>query len=438
MTELSPYSSKNQDWIDGGCDKYDYLASACCGTLAGVIDIFFVGLPGNSVLGNWTDSQIEEGVKKFARLTDWKPRQGNEENVRSAIGHLEKKYKINYDMKSTTDVGDLFAMGTTNHHFKSLGHSPDLIGLFFSILDQFTHKASFLSDGKLIRIEAESQDLGLYGDTLIARIFCGFCNWFGHIMSDIAGSSGSTIRGTGVPAPFMALFQLCDFGELQVEENRQTLATVMTEVFQEGYDARFAAATAIPVVINDLLITVIWVVRRHFQKNIEWKDCIPNKKHSDLRMMKLVGVTTFCAMDAGDAALKSGGNAAVFILRMNYVAWLRLVVLVFKELIMRYGDQVIPAFNRFMQSATPSEQKLINDFKSRINEQNKELGLMVAEYVTIMNKEYLDFHNTLEIMYNEAWHSMDERCISSIHMAKENGVEKPFETMEEMREFFKS
>jgi len=438
MKKTSPYSSKNQDWVDGDCDKYDYLASACCGTIAGVIGIFFVGLPGHSVVGNWTDSQVEDSVKKFARLTGWNPRQGNEENVRSAIGHLEKKFKINYDMKNTTEVGNLFTMGTTNHHFKSLGHSPDLIGLFFSILDQFTHKASFLSDGKLIRIEVESQDLGLHGDTLIARIFCGFCNWFGHIMSDIAGSSGSLHRGTGVPAPFMALFQLCDFGELQEGKHRQTLATVMTEVFQEGYDARFAAATAVPVIINDLLITVIWVVRRHFQKNIEWKGCMPNRNHPDLRMMKIVGFTTFCVIDAGDAALKSNGSAVTFMLRMNYVAWLRLVTLVFRELIIRYGDQVIPAFARFIESATPSEQKLINDFKSRINEQSKELASMVAEYVAISNKEYADFHNTLEITYNADWYSVDERCISSIHMARENGVEKPFETTEEMREFFNS
>ena len=33
---------------------------------------------------------------------------------------------------------------------KSLAHSPDIIGLFFSILNQFTSTSTFLNDGQLI------------------------------------------------------------------------------------------------------------------------------------------------------------------------------------------------------------------------------------------------------------------------------------------------
>ena len=86
-------------------------------------------------------------------------------------------------------------MTTINHHIKSLGHSPDPIGLFFSILDQFTNTASFISDGKLIRIDTSSSSLRLQGDNFIAKLFSGFVNWIGHIFSDMAGSSGS--RGNG-------------------------------------------------------------------------------------------------------------------------------------------------------------------------------------------------------------------------------------------------
>lgn len=32
------------------CDKYDYMAAAGCGAIAGLIDIFLVGSPADSVL----------------------------------------------------------------------------------------------------------------------------------------------------------------------------------------------------------------------------------------------------------------------------------------------------------------------------------------------------------------------------------------------------
>lgn len=119
---------------------------------------------------------------------------------------------MNYDQRSTADVDGMFDMAAKNHHFKSLSHAPDPIGLFFSILDQFTNKSSFLDNGRLIRVDTSATDFRLEGSNFIAKLFCGFCNWLGHIMSDIAGSSGNRGqgegRGSGLPAPFMELWSL--------------------------------------------------------------------------------------------------------------------------------------------------------------------------------------------------------------------------------------
>lgn len=95
-------------------------------------------------------------------------------------------------------------MSTKNHHIKSLSHSPDIIGLFFSVLNQFTSTSSFVSGGKLVTIKTESFEL--QGNNLVSKVFCGIVNWFGHIMSDVAGSSGSRGnigRGSGVAIPFL-------------------------------------------------------------------------------------------------------------------------------------------------------------------------------------------------------------------------------------------
>lgn len=434
------------EWTDAKCDKYDYLIAAFCGMSSGLIDIFFVGVPGpQSAIGNWTDDQADNLVKKFAEMSGWNPREEKKDSIASAIGFLEKKFPVNYDQANTTAAGGALQMGTTNHHYKSLAHSPDIVGLFFSILDQFQHKSSFLSDGQLIRIEANSQNLGLYGDNFPAKLFCGFSNWIGHIMSDLAGSSGGrrqmTGRGSGVPIPFMELFQLCNFGELQVGKNKQTFATVMTEVFQSGYDARFGAAMAVPVFVNELMIRSLWVIKQHFYEKKEWKSCIPSQKHSDLRMMLLVGYGTFCLLDGADAAIRSGGNALTFILRLNLIAWVRLIVLVFKELQIRYGSKVTAALNSFLNQVgsilTPYERKLLNEYYERMKVVDDKLNRLLSEFAEMVNKEYMIIHAELEASFNDDY-DLITQSMHSEKLAELCNVsgDKIIRTREDLDDFF--
>lgn len=75
-----------------------------------------------------------------------------------------------------------------------------------------------MDNGQLITIQTDTGEL--QGHDFISRLFCGTVNWFGHLMSDIAGSSGGRGnanggRGSGIVIPFYELFGLCDFGNLQ-------------------------------------------------------------------------------------------------------------------------------------------------------------------------------------------------------------------------------
>ena len=317
------------------CDKYDYLIAVGCGVAAGLMDIFLVGAPKESILGNWTDAQTDKMVMKVASITGWKGGE-NGKDVKSAIGFLENKYRVNYDQRYTGDVGNAFKMGTKNHHLKSLAHSPDIIGLFFSILDQFQGKASFIADGQLIRVDTSDSDFALRGNDLPSKLFCGFCNWIGHIMSDIAGSSGAVDRGSGLAIPFYELFQLFDFGKIQIGQDRQSFAVLMTRVFQAGYDIRFGAAMAIPVVLSDLCIRAMWALKQHYYHKEDWQNCIPTNKHGDLRWMLIVGNTTLCVFDGVDAAIRSKGDPIKFVLRLNLIAWTKLVMRILKEILLRY------------------------------------------------------------------------------------------------------
>lgn len=405
-------STENQQLLRNGdsCDKYDYLAAIACGAIGGMIDIFLVGAPGDSVLGNWTDAQVDNAVKGFAKLSGWTPSADQSGNVASAVGFLERKFKVNYDHRHSGDVGNLFKMSTKNHHMMSLAHSPDIIGLFFSILNQFTSTASFVANGQLITISTDTNLL--QGGNFIAKIFCGVTNWFGHVMSDIAGSSGSVQRGSGVVAPFYELFGFCKFGQFSVGKDKQDLATIATRAFQEGYDFRFSLATAIPVVITDLSIRLIWGLRQHFQYHKPAKDCIPTSKHASLRVMLIFGNGTLCVIDGLDAGIRSGGNYLTFFMRLNLIAWFRFLTLVLKEVCIRVGI------------ASPLQAQL--DAYRRINEA---LLLYLQELEKIDFEKFREETETYNCMVAEFIHtSTDEELTKLLEMAFEKmGLEKPWQ-----------
>lgn len=48
------------------CDKVDYILAATSGAICSVIDIFLVGKPGESPVGEITDKWFEERTKDFA------------------------------------------------------------------------------------------------------------------------------------------------------------------------------------------------------------------------------------------------------------------------------------------------------------------------------------------------------------------------------------
>ncbi|MGM8936679.1 hypothetical protein ACS8E9_17670 [Pseudomonas neustonica] len=324
------------------CDKYDYMIAGTCGLIGGMIDVFFVGLPGQGKLTQFSDDMTDNAVQKFAKFCGWKgPKEGSD-SVASAIGFLERNFKVNYDHQHGTAVGKRFDMSTKNHHLKNLGHSPDLVGLFFSIWDQFNSTANFVAifddvDGlgnkigeytKIITVDTETFELK--GSNMIAKIFSGFVNWLGHLFSDVAGSSGAQGRGSGIPIPFFSLLQFASVGSFGMD--KKSFATIAVDVFQKGYDLRHGMAMAIPVLITELLTRITWVIKQRFYHKQLWSDCMPSANNPELRRMLLIAHGSLCLVDTTDAALRSGGDIVQFMLRSNMIAWARFGTLALKEL----------------------------------------------------------------------------------------------------------
>ena len=158
------------------CDKLDYALAAGVGLLSGFIDIFLVGSPENSYFCKITDKWFEGRVIDFAKLNGWK---GKIEDISSAIRFLENKFKVPYDQKGIGDAGKaVFNLTPSNHHFKSLGHNPTILGMFFSILDQFNNTSHFVTGGEVIELVNTKDGFELRGNDLGSKITSGIANWF--------------------------------------------------------------------------------------------------------------------------------------------------------------------------------------------------------------------------------------------------------------------
>lgn len=411
-------------------DRYDAMFAGMSGLMAGLIDVFFVGVPDTGALTKIADNVVDDLVKKAAKLSGWNPKSGQENNIASAIGYFERNFKVNYDHRSSVDVNGAFKMATINHHIKSLGHSPDPIGLFFSILDQFTNTATYVSDGKLIRIDTTDSDFRLEGSNFIAKLFSGFVNWLGHVLSDIAGSSGSRGnggRGSGLPIPFMNLFQFINVGQFQVGKHLNDFATVMVKVFQEGYDFRHGLAMAVPVLFNELMIRAFYVIRRHFQYKLPWRECLPSMKDKTLRWMLLISTGAMCLVDGADAVIRGGGNAVLIFLRMNLIAWIRLIYLVLKELYI-FVKPILKALWKHVKAwikdkvLTAFEKKQIAAFYDRINNYQVKLD----EEFKLFYDELLEEHKT-NMLYIQAVRdaqNSDDAINKSVLLAKHYQVDE--------------
>ena len=331
------------------CDKLDYILSASSGALCGIIDVFLVGKPGESPLGDITDKWFANRTIDFAKICGYT---GDKNSLSSAIKFLEKKFKIPYDQSVGGGIfRELIDLTPSNHHFKSLGHNPTLLGLFFSILNQFTNTSDFVSNGELISLNNSDGKFELQGKNIPSKLFCGIANWIGHLISDVSGSSSSKGRGMGIPSPIWAwsndVIAIKAKLNIPVTEFDKSVNELALKLFKKGYDVRFQTTQAIPVFINEMIVRLLYSIRRligyyiSVPKNdrswgLLWKSCEPFSNATVKRMLT-VAHGTFCIIDIGDATIRGfekgigSFNVFEFVLRLNVVGVGRFAISLYGE-----------------------------------------------------------------------------------------------------------
>ena len=336
------------------CDKIDYILAASSGALCGLFDIFLVGKPGESPVGSITDKWFADRTKDFAKLCGWNSKDNN--SLSSAIKFLENKFDIPYDQSTMMGAAkEVFELTPDNHHFKSLGHNPSFLGLFFSILDQFGDKSGytshFINNGNEMIWKVADSSFTLEGNNVISKLFFAFKNWFGHLISDMSGSHSSKGRGMGIPSPLWTwtndIIAIKNELHIPVSEFDKSFNELALEIFEKGYDSRFQSAQVIPVIINEMIVRLLYSVRRMIRYFLQtdkdnrsfsmlWKSCEPFKNATVKRMLT-VAHGSFCLVDIGDATIRSfatgGGtfNAAEFFMRLNIVGIGRFTISLYGE-----------------------------------------------------------------------------------------------------------
>lgn len=125
-------------------DKYDYAFATFSGIIGGIVDAVFVGTIGKdssgSKLRKGADELMNKVVQVYAKLNGWNGSRGDTvDSMKSATEFLERKSRVSFDTRYGKDIQlskvDSAGLNPSNHHLRSLAHSPAVLGLLIGIFD---------------------------------------------------------------------------------------------------------------------------------------------------------------------------------------------------------------------------------------------------------------------------------------------------------------
>lgn len=331
-------------------DKLDYIVAVSSGVLAGLIDVFYVGELSLDRAGDWGKDKIEKTVMKVARLEGY-----SGDDLNDAIKTLEKKHPLAAD-GNTNDFG-----GGLQHHLRDFSHHFSIGGLFFSIFTQFTGLVVGTDKaGALHVVPVPESHRACIGKNFQEKIAFGAIGWFFHMVSDMAGSSGSLMGGTGIPGPLVSFMKelsalpfFKDAGDgdmgFRLWVTKLFNGTLLAEHDESGriikdsvkkFDLRTEIGIlgeigrqTIPVLINQCVVRGFYFCRRLAREirdlkimgiaeleRIAPEDVLPWGTPA-MRRMVTVSSGVFTGVDIADAAVRAikSKDPITFFLRVNYI-----------------------------------------------------------------------------------------------------------------------
>lgn len=341
-------------------DKWDVIVSISSGAITAAIDILWIGDISLVDAHKWGSEKVDEFVISVAKSKGYKGKE-----IAGAIKKLEDDFPMDGDLLTKE-----FGSGS-QHHLRDFSHHPTIVGLIFSLLMQFTGKGyGTKTNGEFVSFDIP----GWKPRSFVDSVYVGTIEWLFHIISDIAGSSGTrrieNKEGTGLPGPLLSFLKEIsaipgirsiagktdpksspnkeEYYQFSVTCSKLFNGTLLGEHDEKGkpvlhkelkFDLRtelgiinesINSKQYIPVVLNEVIVSAFYSVRRFLNeirdnsietieklKTIDIKKCLPFK-NTPLDHMRIIAATTFTSIDlisAGTkAAIKNKDNKAGFAL----------------------------------------------------------------------------------------------------------------------------
>ncbi len=278
-------------------DEVDVAIGALAGMVGATVDLLMVGIP----------QKTPEGLKagplsNFIR--DYFDKKFPEEEMEKLAN--SKVSKVPFDAQdnrnTTTHVEGLSAY---YHRLLSLGHDP-VLGFLFGVADILTGRMTTIDkSGKIV-----SQVMENYADRKETEIFKALAKQIAHFKSDVTTSMG-------LPAPFMSLFNLLQFGN--IGDYDQTIAEIVQGMYYEGYDFIHFCSMSIPAMLVEVIVRLGYAFKR-INEGYSIKESIPvslnRNKHPKLATILFLGHSAATAVNAGKVVFTDNPLA------INYAQWI--------------------------------------------------------------------------------------------------------------------
>lgn len=278
-------------------DKVDVAIGALAGMVGAAVDILMVGIP----------EKTPEGLKAGPLsnyIRDYFDRKFPEEEMQKLANSKESKVPFDAQDNRHTTIR-VEGLSAYYHRLLQLGHDP-VLGFVFGVADILTGRMTTIDKtGKVV-----SQVMENYADRKETEIFRALAKQIAHFKSDVTTSMG-------LPAPFMSMFNLLQFGN--IGEYDQTIAEIVQGMYYEGYDFIHFCSMSVPAILVEVIVRIGYAFKR-INEGHTIKDSIPvalnREKHPKLATMLFLGHSAATAVNAGKVAFTENPMA------INYAQWI--------------------------------------------------------------------------------------------------------------------
>lgn len=278
-------------------DKVDVAIGAFAGMVGAAVDILMVGIP----------EKTPEGLKAGTLsnyIRDYFDRKFPEEEMQKLANSKESKVPFDAQDNRHTTIR-VEGLSAYYHRLLQLGHDP-VLGFVFGVADILTGRMTTIDKtGKVV-----SQVMENYADRKETEIFRALAKQIAHFKSDVTTSMG-------LPAPFMSMFNLLQFGN--IGEYDQTIAEIVQGMYYEGYDFIHFCSMSIPTMLVEVIVRMGYAFKR-INEGHAIKDSIPvslnREKHPKLATMLFLGHSAATAVNDGKVVFTENPMA------INYAQWI--------------------------------------------------------------------------------------------------------------------